>query len=95
MEGVRGQESFETQFARFEKFWNSLKEKGFDMFDLKIVKENLECGKPVPVVHDGIDGARAYYRKSTGIKIWYTNSFENPDNPKRKEIEVIWTEINK
>ena len=39
-----------------------------------------------PVVRDGVDGIRVSYSKRRGLIVWFTNGFEDPEDPKRKEV---------
>lgn len=57
--------------------------------DIERAKEYLlDIGESLPLVRDGLDGIRAGYNKRKDIlKIWFTNSFQNPDNEKRKIVE--------
>lgn len=93
MEGLTQQENFEIHFSRLQKLWEILKEKGFRMMDLDIIRQDLEMGIRVPIVYDGACGARASYSHKRGLIIWYTNGFENPDNTTRQEIESLWSKI--
>lgn len=51
----------------------------------KLYDSTAEMG--FPIVMDGAQGIRASYSKRDGLKIWFTNGFEDPNNPKRQEVE--------
>ncbi|MEK7135991.1 MAG: hypothetical protein AAB821_00145 [Patescibacteria group bacterium] len=65
------------------------------VMDIADAQRYLErVGHSLPLVRDGGDGIRADYDKRTGqLKVWFTNGFEEPDNPQRQEIEV-WLKDN-
>ncbi len=67
-----------------------LKELGFDVIDRFInigtlSRPTAEAG--FSIVNDGAQGIRASYSLRRGFKIWFTNEFEDPNNPKRQEVE--------
>jgi hypothetical protein len=65
-----------------------LREMGLRVIERNLVdrEDDFARGAPFPIVRDGLDGIRASYSKSRGLKIWFTNGFEDPKNPKRQEI---------
>ena len=64
-----------------------LREIGLNVLDRFITEDSLTSKMPFPIVRDGVDGIRAEYSKREGLKIWFTNGIEDPNNPKRREIE--------
>lgn len=64
-----------------------LREMGMEVIDRFVTEERLRSEMPFPIVRDGLDGIRAVYSRRRGLKIWFTNGFENPNDPKRQEIE--------
>ena len=64
-----------------------LREIGLEVIDRFITEDNLASEMSFPIVRDGLDGIRAKYSKRRGLKFWFTNGFEDPDDPKRQEIE--------
>ncbi len=67
-----------------------LRDLGFDVIDRFINIDTLsrptaEAG--FPVVNDGAQGIRVSYSQRRGFRIWFTNGFENPDSPRRQEVE--------
>ncbi|MDD4477123.1 MAG: hypothetical protein PHY40_03110 [Patescibacteria group bacterium] len=77
-------------FNRLQKIIKILREMGLRIVKNPITIDTLysptsEIG--FPIVRDGANGIRASYSKIDGLKIWFTNGFEEPDDPKRQEIE--------
>ena len=77
-------------FNRLQKIAHILGEMGFQVLNSMITLDRLkdptsEMG--FPMVRDGVDGIRASYTKRQGLVIWFTNGFQDPDNPKRQEVE--------
>ena len=72
---------------KLQRAANILREMGLEVIDRFITEDRLVSGLPFPIVRDGVDGIRAEYSKRRGLKIWFTNGFEDPNNPKRREIE--------
>lgn len=64
-----------------------LREMGLEVIDRFVTEERLKSEMPFPIVRDGLDGIRAVYSRRSGLKIWFTNGFENPNDPKREKIE--------
>lgn len=89
----------EKIYADFEKLRiiaNLLREMGLEVIDRFVTLESLkdpmsEYG--FPIVRNGIDGIRVSYFKNEGLKVWFTNGFEDPNNNLRKEIESKLKEI--
>lgn len=64
------------------------------MRDVGAATKSLLEGKPVPLVSDGLCGVRISYNRRLGrLKVWFTNGFENPEEPTRKKIEE-WIKEN-
>ena len=85
-------ERLERDFECLEQIARILRESGLNVIDRSISIERLKnptAEMGFPIVRDGADGIRiSYYsRKSRkGLKVWFTNGFEDPENPKRKEV---------
>lgn len=73
-------------FYQLQKTSEILKKIGLEVIDDLITEDELAKELPFPIVRDGLDGIRATYSKRRGLKIWFTNGFEKPDDPKRIEI---------
>lgn len=89
-------EKFESQqeqfpiseaFNRLRQVADILRDMGMGVIDRLITEDNLASGLPFPIVKDGLDGMRAEYSRRRGLKIWFTNGFEDANNPRRQEIE--------
>ena len=100
-----------------EKVWNlifefqvCLKDLGCDVTDRNFnkelfLKETAEAG--IPVISDGLDGARISFKKSSferygmekhgfySLNLWFTNGLQNPDNEMRQKIQSKWDELIK
>ena len=92
-ESAKNQESnqkfLSEAFDQLQKIASVLREMGFDVADGLITLNRLkdptsEMG--FPIVRDGVDGIRASYTNRRGLVIWFTNGFEDPNNPKRQEV---------
>ncbi len=91
MEQEKGREqSLYEALEKLQKTADVLRDLGFDVIDRFINIDTLsrptaEAG--FPIVNDGMQGIRASYSQRRGFKIWFTNGFENPDSPRRQEVE--------
>ncbi len=88
--GQRSEQNLGAEFGRLQNIAAALREIGFRVIDRFISPDmfadpSSEMG--FPIVRDGGDGIRASYSKRDGLRIWFTNGFEDPDNPRRKEAE--------
>lgn len=108
MEGFRVQENkeiFERRLNQLKRLWDILIEKEFsisgktrkmDMMPFEMIEEDLRKNTPIPLVQSfGGSGLRASFDRKDGIKIWFTNSFdENEDFKEAKdEIKSLWEKI--
>ena len=85
------EQGLREDFARLQDIAEVLREMGLRVIDSNVTIDRLknptsEMG--FPIVRDGADGIRASYSKREGLKIWFTNGFENPANPRRQEAEA-------
>ncbi len=84
------EEQIQADFEKLQKVANCLKELGYNVIDRFITKESM-CDRMsefgFSLITDGACAVRASYSKRDGLEIWYTNGFEDPDNPERKVIE--------
>ena len=76
--------------TKLQKTADILRDLGFDVVDRFINIDTLtrptaEAG--FPVVNDGAQGIRVSYSPRRGFRVWFTNGFEKPDNPRRQEVE--------
>ena len=79
--------SVSKAFNQLQRAADIMREMGLKVIDRFITKDRLVNDMPFPIVRDGANGIRATYSKQIGLKIWFTNGFENPNDPKRYEIE--------
>lgn len=89
------EKKLEEAFDRLLKIAEVLREMGFDVTDRLIKKEYLarptaEWG--IPIVSDGLDGIRASYSLSRGLRIGFHNCFEDPSDERRLEVVKRLTE---
>jgi glutathionylspermidine synthase len=64
-----------------------LREMGLEVIDRFITDDKIASEMPFPIVRDRVDGIRATFSKRRGLKIWFTNGFEDPNDPERQKIE--------
>lgn len=92
LESVKSNESEQKlldAFDRLQKVAHILREMGFKVIDDLITLDTLKDPTSMagfPIVRDGVDGIRASYTNRRGLIIWFTNGFEDPDDPKRQEV---------
>lgn len=82
-------EQLQQDFERLTQIAQILKESGLHVLDRSISMERLKdptAEMGFPVVRDGVDGIRVSYSKRRGLIVWFTNGFEDPEYPKRKEV---------
>jgi len=87
-------DNFSKAFDELQKIAAILSEMGlnireyvYDENPITGIKGDWERGTGIGLVSDGLDGIRATRNKDcNGFKIWFTNGFEDQDNPQRKEI---------
>lgn len=90
LENEEESQKLQEDFNRLQSIAEVLREMGLRVIDNLITIDRLQ--DPIsemgfPVVRDGADGIRVSYSKRDGLKIWFTNGFEDLNNPKRQEIE--------
>lgn len=100
-----------------ENVWNvifdlqtCLKDLELDVIDRNFnkevfLKDTAEAG--IPIISDGLDGARISFKKSSfdrhgverdgfyNLTLWFTNGLQNPNNEIRKAIQSKWDELMK
>ena len=82
-------ENPEQALERLQKIAEILKEMKLNVIDRAVTLERLldataEIG--FPIVREGSNGVRASYSKRDGLRIWFTNGFDDPSNLTRQEI---------
>ncbi|HNX10975.1 MAG TPA: hypothetical protein PKI61_02440 [bacterium] len=102
--------SLEDVWDLLEEFKDSLKQLGLDVTERLFCREYFfddRAKSGIPVVSDGLDGARVSFNKKSfekhGIEIegfrtlnlWFTNGFEKPENKIRQKIQAKWDELMK
>lgn len=84
------EQKFQQDLRRLQGIANVLREMGFRVIDDFITLESLRsrtADAGFPIVRDGADGIRvSYSERDYGVKVWFTNGFEDPQNPKRQEV---------
>ncbi len=100
-----------------EKVWNLIFEFQIDLKDLgcEVIDRNFNkeffleetAVAGIPVISDGLDGARISFKKSSferhgierdgiySLNLWFTNGLQNPDNEIRQKIQSKWDELIK
>ena len=106
----KSEHSLEKVWSLIDEFRVQLKESGLDVIDRNFRKDIFfsdvaEAG--IPVISDGLDGARISFKKSSfeshgierdgfyNLKLWFTNGLERPDNEIRQKIKPKWDELMK
>lgn len=80
----------QEDFVRLQNIVEILREMGFRVVNELINIDTLQSPSSemgFPIVRDGLDGIRVSYSKRRGLRVWFTNGFENPENPRRQEVE--------
>ncbi|MFA4942116.1 MAG: hypothetical protein WC564_00560 [Patescibacteria group bacterium] len=102
--------SLEDVWNLISEFQGCLKDLGLNVRESNFnkeyfFKETAEAG--IPVISDGLDGARISFKKSSferhgierdgfyNLKLWFTNGLQNPDNEIRQKIQSKWDELMK
>ncbi|HEY4497863.1 MAG TPA: hypothetical protein VJC20_03885 [Candidatus Paceibacterota bacterium] len=82
------EQKMHDDFERLQNITKVLEEMGFQVIEHPTpdILENPTSEAGFPIVRDGLDGIRASYTKDRGLVIWFANSFEDRDNPRRKEV---------
>lgn len=90
------------------EFQNSLRNLKLNVIDRNFHKkfflsDSAEAG--IPVISDGLDGARVSFKKGLfekygiekdgfyNLKLWFTNGLEKPDNEIRQTIQSEWDKL--
>ena len=86
--GMTPEAQVQKDFERLQNITKVLEEMGFQVIEHPTpdILENPTSEAGFPIVRDGLDGIRASYTKDRGLVIWFANSFEDRDNPRRKEV---------
>ena len=100
--------SLENVWDLIYEFQNCLKDLELDVIDRNFNKEfflrdTAEAG--IPVISNGLDGARISFKKSSfekygveregfyNLSLWFTNGLQDPDNQTRQKIKSKWDEL--
>lgn len=88
--------SFEQAFRQLREILDILEENGFTVpeycYSPKKIKQNWQEKNPFPIARDGLDGIRAKLMPNGKFRVFFTNGFEDPEDPKRVEITKILKE---
>lgn len=102
--------SLENMWNLIFEFQGCLKDLGCDVIDRNFnkesfLKETAEAG--IPVISDGLDGARISFKKRSfekhgierdgfyNLNLWFTNGLQKSDNEMRQKIQSKWDELMK
>lgn len=86
----KAEDKLQEDFDRLQRVAKILTELGFTVIDRFISISRLQdptSEMGFPLVRDGANCIRASYSKQKGLKIWFTNKLENPENSERQEVE--------
>lgn len=50
------------------------------------IQKNWKAHTPFPIAREGVDGIRATFKRDGSLRIFFTNGFDNPEDPKRKTL---------
>lgn len=82
--------TFDEAYQQLQGILIVLSESGFNVpefcYTEETVKEDWEKKYDFPIARDGLDGIRVTRTLDGGFRVWFTNGFERPDNPRRREI---------
>ena len=87
--GMTPETQVQKDFEGLKKMIKVIGEMGFQVIERPTTPDILEdptSEAGFPLVHDGVDGIRASYTKDRGLVIWFTNTFEDPQNSQRQEV---------
>jgi hypothetical protein len=81
-------EKYVKNYQQLQEIWTVLKEAGLTPtnYPPEFVEEEWNSDSAFPLAQDGVQGIRISRSREGQLKIWFTNGFENPNNPKRIEI---------
>lgn len=98
MKGIESQNKTPEPFSiseaeiRLQKIFDILTEMGLTIIERN--KEKIFEGKfEYPIIEEGFNAIRASYSKREGLKISFTNLFEDRNKSPRKEIEQRLKEL--
>lgn len=81
---------FEKAFQQLQNIIALLAKIGFTIpeycYSKEKIKEYWNNKFAFPIAKEGLDGIRASRSRNGEFRIWFTNGFEDPKNPKRLEI---------
>lgn len=85
------QEPENDTFLKLKRVCEILKEMGYSVYEENVKAEYLDPRSNMaqigfPIAREGLDGIRCSNDKHRGLIIWFTNGFEERDNPERKKI---------
>jgi len=95
IENTSEDQELEEVYGRLKDIIEALREMNFRTLDNETLLEMLQdetAGMSFPIVREGANGIRASYSKSKGLKIFFVNKYENPENPERQTVEAVLTE---
>ncbi len=84
-------EKIKGEFERLLKIHAILKEMGFKIWEyastFENFKEEWDKRTAFPLVWEGGNGIRVSPDRWKGLVVWFTNSFEDPENPVRLKVK--------
>lgn len=89
-EGQKEKIKFAEAFQQLQDILEVLEEMGFTIPDYcrseEKIREQYKQGYTFPIAREGLDGIRAKKWRDGGIRVSFTNGFDDPDDPQRLEI---------
>jgi hypothetical protein len=84
-------------FERLQSIAVILRDMGFEVTDrlisLDFLRQATDQEHSFPIVEDGAQGIRVSTHKKRPLRVWFTNGFEDPANPRRQEVERRLKEV--
>lgn len=81
-------EKYIKDYQQLQEIWSILQEAKLTPtnYPPEIVQSQWDMGADFPIVNEGAQGIRITHSHKSGLKIWFTNGFGDPKNPKRVEV---------
>lgn len=85
---INKEKGINDALKKLHEVLDCLKRMDFEICDYpdSVYEKSMEKNVVFPIVEDGLNGIRASYHDGRGLVISFTNGFEHPDDPRRREV---------
>ena len=94
---IQEDEPLNTLLASLGALADKLEQEGLQpcrrLLNLANLKDTQRMGTAMPLVEDGMNGARFEIDGSSQPRLSFTNLFSEPDDPTRLLIQKLWDEV--